>query len=399
MQYNKLLNNFNSLPIMINPTTYYLLKNPKYKSRYLDLIRVLITDIGFDFNKQDLLYIEVTKEGLKIDFTKLKEAYAKYFNIGLDENFISSLEKIETSIEENKYSISHLTPNQLKHFKKRLREHSNGKLYSKNLEASKYLKEELAEFLTDNSSSIKLLKEIITNEEKYSLVPDIFDENKIGLYLAYMIVNHLKISEDDKEKVHNDLIYLKTYIDNNKELIEQGYIVKLFNRTPYKIAYIESIVKSYNTNDKCEKILKNYSHSFYAYDEMTTEEVFDNIYEYIITSDNSDNLKEEITSKLDFYKSLDITNIMIGIDSFDGYIGFELLEGFVLLDKLYDSSEKGIISKNNNIYIITKEEFKKINGITKEETKEAIKNGEIHVKKINYNQQTERKIKEYIKTE
>ena len=86
MNYSKLLNNYNSLPISINRNLLNLGKNEINKI-LPDDINSLLTSIGLKAYVQKLVYINVTKDGLFFNYDELKKELSKYFGITIDKHF------------------------------------------------------------------------------------------------------------------------------------------------------------------------------------------------------------------------------------------------------------------------------------------------------------------------
>lgn len=398
MDYDKLLNNFNELIIMINDDVYYLLESSRHRSKYLDFIKNMFYGVFADFNHQDLLYISVTRSGLKIDFSALKKAYSELFEVPLDDNFADNIVAVAKKMQRTK----ELPEKVNKHFMKTLRGNPIIGLYDDKSLNNIFITMEKEKRIANTYDSIMNLKKLCENEEDYSNVPNIFNEDKVGLSLAYLIVNHLKLSKEvgREDKVLKDLVYLREYLSNNKDLIESGYAVPIFGKKPYMIAYVNSVVKA-NSEKKVistDKNIERHNYSFFECDEVKSREILDNLYEHSFYGDNTPDLKEILKRKISFYEDLDFTNIKIGKDSFDGYIGFELPEGFVILDKFYDDIRRGIIARDNAIYIVSKGDFRRITKMSKTEAIEAINSKKINAKRIIHSGEYEDKVKEYTKT-
>ena len=59
--------------------------------------------------------------------------------------------------------------------------------------------------------------------------------------------------------------------------------------------------------------------------------------------------------------------VIRGKDTFDGYIGYIFSNGTVILDKFYDNSRKGKVSKGDAIYYMDIQDFYKLSQLTKTE--------------------------------
>ena len=125
MNYKKLLGNYEMMPIMVNDKLFNLMKDdckiPTEEMLGENLI-TLLDALSEKVSKQTLITIMVTKEGLKYDFSNLKEEMFKYFNIVDRENAIVELDKIQEKLFFDRLKVFDLSDLMYERYKKDLYE-------------------------------------------------------------------------------------------------------------------------------------------------------------------------------------------------------------------------------------------------------------------------------------
>lgn len=81
------------------------------------------------------------------------------------------------------------------------------------------------------------------------------------------------------------------------------------------------------------------------------------------------------TDKVDLYSLLDKVAILVGTESFDGYFGFEMENGMIILDKFFSNVAKKEISISDAWYAVYKDDFDEFLRLTKMESVRAFKEG------------------------
>lgn len=423
MDYERLLNGYVSLPINLKKYPCYLL-NDNSKQGYLPEFNINLYNIHKSFGLMDTNFIniigniKITKDGLYFDLTNLKNWLSEYFKVELDDKLPEKLDKLEQDIRNGRYTILNITPLMGKAFDNyRLKRYINPKAKDSTIHKARR-----KEFMSKTLRDIRYFKDLYLNESKYSKVNDIFDQDKVNLYLAYVIMEHaIQCKRNNDVKRHRyALKYLDDYIKNNQDLIEQdfsiywqeynkdGYVMDYWQengvrKKPYKIVEIESFVKRNLAKLEESKIetkkenTEKFNYSFFECDGTKGREILGKYFRFSQEKDNSEELKELLERKMKLYESLNYIKIKIGVDSFDGYIGFQLDNGYVILDKLYEDINEGKIAVDNAIYIVKEDEFEKITKMSKTQAIEAISLGLIDAKRIFHSGEYEERVKRYIK--
>ena len=229
-----------------------------------------------------------------------------------------------------------------------------------------------------------------------SVVLDSIDYEKLSLIVAVTIKELAQKNKDNQTFYKGALNYLKNYIEENEYLVLENYILEKRYCDPFGISNlkkyeISSIVDFLNTSTEdvksvekkeCSDIDKcNYS--FLKYDSLEkSREVLGNYTKLGNNENNDEYAKRILKDKIDFYENLGYTRIRVGVDSFDGYIGFELDNGVVILDKFFDDMKKGKIATDEAIYISTVDEFDKVTKLSKNECMSKIKSEELNVRRV-----------------
>ena len=422
MNYKKLLGNYEMMPIMVNDKLFNLMKDdckiPTEEMLGENLI-TLLDALSEKVSKQTLITIMVTKEGLKYDFSNLKEEMFKYFNIVDRENAIVELDKIQEKLFFDRLKVFDLSDLMYERYKKDLYEVlsnfnkktarlSQNKRKGRNKQLRSIEEFEIERALNRISAEVEAFKEFLTYEKDYK-VSDVFDEKKLNLYLAYNIVyKHSKLcrenikDEEYLKKYNESLKYLRDYVEREKSNFLGSDVNKSGNKEYLEIkSYLEMINKEKEKKKKPKeeekKNISFYNYNFFECDGTNSKEVLNNAYNYCYKRENSSDLKLLLKRKEDFYNSLNYKEILIGRESFNGYIGFRLENDVVILDKLFEDMRKGIIATDNAIYIANNnEEFEKISRLSKTKAIKAINEGKINAKRVIHHNSFEQEVTDYI---
>lgn len=421
MDYERLLNGYVNLPINAISYPKYLLNDNNKQGNLSELniyLYELFKSFEIDFYRQNMITnIKITKDGLLFDLTNLKKWLSEYFKIELDDNLPEKLDKLEEDIKNGKYTILHITPLMGKAFDNySLKRHISPKAKESTIHRARR-----KEFMKKTMRDIRFFKDLYLNESKYSKVNDIFDQDKVNLYLAYVIMYYaIQCKRNDEEKKHKHALkYLYEYVKDNQLLLENEFSINweeydrngnvisvwyekgLRQKSPYKISEIDNYVKR-NLPKKSEDKEKTdttekFNFSFFECDGIKGREILGKYFRYSQERDNSEELKEILSRKMKLYESLNYVKVKVGVDSFNGYVGFQLDNGFIILDKLYEDINEGKIATDNAIYIVREDEFEKITKMSKTRAIEAINLGIIDAKRIFHSGEYEERVKKYIK--
>ena len=241
MNYSKLLNNYNSLPISINRNLLNLGKNEINKI-LPDDINSLLTSIGLKAYVQKLVYINVTKDGLFFNYDELKKELSKYFGITIDKHFQESIDGFKNRLN-SKTGLATL-PNNIR---QECEKYTNHVVFSKYSEIKQHptvteKEEKDIAIATEKMNAekfykkfiekkIDLFEKLVLNEEDYKKVTIDFDQDKLNLYLAFIVKEYAeKFKNKNKIKDYRfALKYINDYLDNNKELLDNNYeVLKYF---------------------------------------------------------------------------------------------------------------------------------------------------------------------------
>lgn len=421
MDYERLLNGYVSLPINAISYPKYLLDDNNKQGNLSELniyLYELFNSFEIDFYRQNMITnIKITKDGLLFDLTNLKKWLSEYFKIELDDNLPEKLDKLEEDIKNGKYTILHITPLMGKAFDNySLKRHISPKAKESTIHRARR-----KEFMKKTMRDIRFFKDLYLNELKYSKVNDIFDQDKINLYLAYVIMDYaIQCKRNNEEKKHKHALkYLYEYVKNNQLLLQDEFSIKweeydrngnvisvwyekgLRQKSPYKISEIDDYVKR-NLPKKSEDkekidITEKFNFSFFECDGIKGREILGKYFRYSQEKDNSEELKEILSRKIKLYESLNYVKVKVGVESFDGYVGFQLDNGFIILDKLFEDINDGKIAVDNAIYIVRADEFEKITRMSKTQAIEAINLGIIDAKRIFHSGEYEERVKKFVK--
>ena len=421
MNYKKLLGNYEKMPIMVNNKLFNLMKNdskiPTEEMLGYDLTTLL--NVLPEKSNPSLIMIMVTKEGLKYDFSRLKEEMFEYFDIKDRKNAITELEKLQEDLFLKRLNLFNLSDLMYERYKKDLYEvlsnfnKKTARLSQNKRKGRNKLLRSIEEFEIEStlnriSDEAEAFKNFLINEKNYK-VSDVFNEDKLNLYLAYNIVyKHSKLcrenikDEEYLKKYNESLKYLREYVEREKSNFLGSDVNKSGNKEYLEIKnYLEMIDKEKEKKIRQKETEKKnsnfYNYTFFESDGETSKEVLNNAYNYCYKKENSSDLKLLLKRKEDFYNSLNYKDILIGRDTFNGYIGFRLENDVVILDKLFEDMRKGIIATDNAIYIANNnEEFEKISRLSKTKAIKAINEGKINAKRVIHHNSFEQEVTDYI---
>ena len=321
--------------------------------------------------------IYIRENDTVFNLNNLKIKLCKLFKVNPDTKGIQNLKKMLLLLDDNKsgflFELPFITLYNEKGFLSYLDKKTR----------KKYI---IATYLDDIKKAIMLLIDLLEDEYKYAQV-DISFVNKylLKLYLAYQVMEHTKKCKlTDNVSFKGAIYYLKTYLNNNAELLEKNYCFN-FSGEEYRILEIKNFVdKETKVIDKpsSKKEVQRYNYSFLE-SKITDPNIFlESTRKYGTLGNNSKDLTELLERKILFYKSLNIQKIKVGVDSFDGYVGFLLDNGCVILDKFFNNKANHKIAYNNAIYIVREKDFELIARMSKHEVMASIKKGEIIAERV-----------------
>ena len=178
MNYLKLLGGYTSLPINLREIRFLLKDNCDIYSLNPNLFNMLASYKVF--NNYDLLSeIALTQSGIKFNLEKVKKALLEYYGIVDFESAVAKLMELEKNIKNKKITIPNLTSLMGADFSKyEVPSYFNPSKKHKN-------KGKIRKFMNLKRKNLRELIDLLTNEEQYATVKDVFVEDKLKLYFAY----------------------------------------------------------------------------------------------------------------------------------------------------------------------------------------------------------------------
>ena len=206
MNYLKLLGGYTSLPINLREIRFLLKDNCDIYSLNPNLFNMLASYKVF--NNYDLLSeIALTQSGIKFNLEKVKKALLEYYGIIDFESAVAKLMELEKNIKNKKITIPNLSPLMGADFSKyEAPRHLNSSKKHKN-------KGKTRKFMNLKRKNLRELIDLLTNEEQYATVKDVFDEDKLKLYFAYKLMIYAKSCEKngDVSNFQYALSYVKSF--------------------------------------------------------------------------------------------------------------------------------------------------------------------------------------------
>lgn len=238
--------------------------------------------------------------------------------------------------------------------------------------------------------------DLLQEPKKYSRLD--VDSQVADLFIAHSLMLDCKKWESwqDKER-------LKYFFDLLTRFISEHYNLFLSDFT-YKGVSARSIAK-YIGIDFSEKVeepqesIERLDYTFFESKEVSSERLFSSIMRLASKEKEKRDLMPFLQRKLALYASLDYKRIMVGQESFNGYIGFVLGNGYIILDKLFDNLESCKIAIDNAIYIIREEDFDVVTRSSKTEMVRMINEGQIDAERIIHAGDYESRVKKILNRE
>lgn len=353
-------------------------------------------------DRKKLEKIIITKEGLHYNVINSINQILSIYNINLSQkNIKEELTKLITNLKnlknlnelQNKYPLLYKKHKEVE--KEYLQIYKNIDLTAKTKVYKSCLRLELIilEYIKNNLENN--FKEISNCND----ILEVVDLKKLNLVVASKLMEKSKKTND-----HNTIIYLKEYLKNNQDLVENNYEVKNYISNEFGLETMEkySIKEIYNyvyplpINNQSQELssysMEQYNYTFLEPSHTDPKEILSKYYLLGIKSNNPEKLKELLRKKINYYQTLNITSIKIGLNSFDGYLGLCLEDETVILDKFYDDIEKGKIAKKQAIYITDEENFEQVTRLTKQECMSEIKKGKIKARRVYHTNTWENRI-------
>lgn len=444
LNYDKLLKNFKSIKISINKFEDLCLYDDMLVGYDTGInSRELSKQFGlkiYNISRDDVTHLAVKKDGIYYDINKLLLNICKFYGLKvseIDESCISdTMEKLRNMKDFKQ--LANLSTELYKKFCMRLK-HTKKDSYKKQIsiaakkETRRKLKklkelykagnlENEIEYQTrknqiiENSKSEKnmifegiifqkFIKDAITDlkfiskhiEEKSTTTTKVADESllfvdeeKLELVLAYIVKEAAEKLPQDSNLYKDALNYLNNYIREREELGYPGFNIihkccnsyGIYETKEYSVSEIYTYFykeESRNTENANKSLLPI---SFVDLGNSNKSREVLSKYFQIGTIVNNGNIDKLLEEKKTYYEELGYEKICVGVNSFDGYLGFCLDNGVVILDKIYEDSEKGIPAVDQAVYITTINEFDKVVNLTKAECMEKIKNKELNVVRV-----------------
>ena len=384
MNYKKIIKNFSSINIPVEDF-YYLRKNAMEKRvfeiMYGDNYSFRLSKIPYceEFNraiqntilkddyKKYVKSITLKKNGLFINVNDIINELCNIYNIDNDDNLLIKINEINnSSIRDFKQK----NINNIQSYQHYIESKGNKIGYHS---AAAKLKTEL-----------KIFENFILNRNKFKVddYKDILDENNTKVYIANVILKEAKNNKDNKDYYKECINYLESFYLDMKNFKEKVYVYK----NEFSVDTIKKYLEKINNNK--EEI--NYDYSFF---EQDYNDYKNNILSFLNNNNKTQNI-DILKRKIDFYDKLGHKRIRIGKDSFNGFIGYDINDKYVILDKLFNKDNS--ISNNNALFIIKIDDFETITKMSRYEVGIAIKEKRIEAKKINHNFSFEKRTLEEI---
>lgn len=385
MNYTKLLQNYIKLPLTINVNITDLFNNSEHQYYVEDLntdLFEILKIFNINFYKNKLIQsIHIDKDNIHVNTEKLKLYIFKYFQISEENNVNLCLNNLLKNLDSTM---------DIKKMHKNIQTEYNNflpKTYVLPSQTKKYNKIKKQQFSILMRKKINLFIDFLNNEDKYSTLNDIFDENAVQLQLA---LNVLEYAEECKKKNDkNGFLYTQTYLNNFLNIFD------ITSATKSQLKKMQFILEAVNKNKPANINNNKYNYSFFEAKNITKENFLETIYRCSSSYDNTDELKQILERKLNFYSNIDYVNLKIGVDSFSGYVGFELTNEYVILERFFENVSDGKIAKDNAIYIVKNIDFLTITKCSKTEAINMINSNKINAIRLIHKGDYEKKISQY----
>lgn len=251
-----------------------------------------------------------------------------------------------------------------------------------------------------NKSLVTLIDtfiDLLSNNQKYSRLD--VGENVVNLFIAHSIMLDCKKwqSWQDKDR-------LKYFFDLLTQFISEHYDLFISDFT-YKDIHARDIAKymgidfSERVEEPKDSSIEKFDYTFFESKEVPSEKLFSSIIGLARHEKEKRDLVPFLERKIALYRSLGYERIMVGKESFNGYIGFVLGNGYIILDKLFESLESCNIAIDNAIYIIREEDFNVVTRYSKTEMVTLINEGTIDAKRVIHVGDYESRVKKILNLE
>lgn len=408
---------YKSMSIKINPNT--LKKELVFSSaaflyslfKYLNYNNIYNIEKEDDFNFDYFnLDFEVLTPRINIlrqisDSNELKREFPLLYGIysKISDNF-KAIKEIDRKI--NCSSLSKFMKNKIKHDVIKTAEKNVNAHLSENifLTARKFnitsFCNSYADCFDDIVNNSDEICEIFDNET-INLEDISMDIDKLELYLAYRFLESIKDEFNDNKQKY--VYYLANYYKENPDRKNDDTLEIIISEfdglNPKKGIKIKEVITPKNIYMKFRQFIINnpsiqlLDFNDVDFSQMSLEEVESFIEEYlkifkanweiipknfqsecIIRSNHGNNnpidyerLYELFMQKKEFYSSLDPFMCIKGKLTFEGYVGYIFTNGIVVLDKFYENSKKGRVSRGDAIYYMNIQDFYELSRYTKKE--------------------------------
>ena len=408
---------YKSMSIKINPDT--LKKELVFSSaaflyaiyKYLNVDNIYILENEDDYNF-DYINLDFDKLIPRIkrlreirDSHKLKREfpalYDRYLKVLDTYKQLRELDKKISSSKLSKEAKEKLRLDTIKSLEKYINVKLSDNLFidAKRFDVISFCKS-YADRFDDIVSNKEEICELLENET-ISLDDISMDTEKLELYLAYRFLENIndKLTDDKQKYVY----YLANYFKENparksddtliidipeydgmkpgkgiktKEIISPKSIYIKFrqfiiNNPNIQLLDFNDVDFSKMTLEEVETFIEEYLKTFKANWEIIPKSIMS---ENVIGPRNGNNkpfdyekLNELFMEKKEFYSSLDPFMCIKGKKTFEGYIGYIFTNGIVVLDKFYENSKKGKVSRGDAIYYMNVQDFYELSRYPKKE--------------------------------
>lgn len=382
-----ILLNYKQINIHIDLIKKYCLL-PMYKNISLkpSLEMDQLTD-KFNVPKPSIKIINITSTGLSFDITSTLNSILSKYNLASSqgEDLQPKLDQIIDHWESLKRAnqLKMAFPKLYQYYLKKESKFRQVHNIPLNKKAPRTI---FKKFKQEQINNIQYLKNHLSQITDCSYFLSVIDLEKLNLIVATQIMNLRKKGK----YLDSSYLYLTEYLHINDQLVRKNYQIKRYTINALGIEEVEIIAikdihqylyprpsKETKVSSKAKLQEKQYSYTFLESTPKQTYEILGKYYKLGSTADNEEQRKQLLQRKINYYQALPIKSLKVGLNSFEGYLGFCLEDGTIILDKFFENLTTGRIAENQAIYITSEEEFDRITKLTKIECMNAIRAGKI----------------------
>lgn len=354
----------------------------------------------------------ITQNGMFFDLTPIKNIFLDQYGFPNSEHVLKTIYDMINVDNLPKLKIlfpkvidaynNYCAQYQKKHYKE-YRETSNKEKIRQLVNESfcEKMKEDIKKVLTlyENEELSRVNDENVSETKLHHVLAKkvAFRYDKLSRLLTTNRYNNVEEKESIERKLLSCYKYLEDYTNKYHSISAKKIKRTLKVKTNDRVEEVKHSAQALPTlKEKKSLIREKYNYNFFDFETVNKKELFSRIREASSNYPNSDELKEILERKIKLYESLNYIGVKIGANSFDGYIGFELSNGYVVLDSLFEDFKTGKISYGNAIYIVKKKDFNTITTMSKTDAIEFIKDGKIEAERIIHKEGYESKVYKYV---